>query len=321
MNEVLKINNSSINEIISSIFPVKELLTDDIIIAGGFPLSIFLRVFSTKEEFLPLLTTYILNNINCNFKGLVYTDIDLWAKEGASSSLIDNLLHSRSGTPIVSGGVSLSPAKKSKWANTFSVYSYKTGSVVSKNIQMIKVRQKSPEDLIQNFDLNICKVAWCNGELFVSKDVMDDVKSCELSFNASYKHGEENFVTKLYRSLRYIKYAKRYSLQPSDAICQYIFNTFLESDGENLKYHELPMQSQIVVNNYIKESTTTHRMYHDLISRSTYTWFANCKNFKEEWSLFLINHPLLKDSIESIINDAKSVSTQPHFTAFAQYIK
>jgi hypothetical protein len=150
---------------------------------------------------------------------------------------------------------------------------------------------------------------------------MDDVKSCELSFNASYKNGEENFVTKLYRSLRYIKYAKRYSLQPSDAICQYIFNTFLESDGENLKYNDVPMQSQITVSNYIEESPTTHSMYRDLISRPTYTWFANCKNFKEEWSLFLINHPLLKDSIESIINDAKSVSTQPHFTDFAQYIK
>lgn len=234
-----------------------------------------------------------------------YTDIDIWIKEGSSNQLLNNLAGYIPASPIDSENLSIRLIRRSKWANTFSVSS-KDGIHVTKNVQIVKVKHKTPEDLISTFDLNICKVAWCDGTLFVSKDVINDIKSCELNFNSGYNFGEENFITKLYRSLRFIKYAKRYSLEPSQDICKYIFETIADSAGENAKYSVLDTPVTLNINNYKQENRNTHNMYHSLISNSTYDWFSRCKNFKEDWSLFLLDHPFLKNAIQSAIERDKS---------------
>lgn len=308
MSSFLKYNNSYINEIISSKFPVKNLRTEDTIIAGGFPLAVFLKVESTKEEFLPLtvkkITTQGYERPQSN--GLSYTDIDIWIKSGSNNAILNSLSDINPISPLSLGDSTFSCNRKSRWANTYSVTS-DNGSSYIKNVQIVKNRYENAESLLSTFDLNICKVGWCNGELFVSEDVMKDVLSGEFSLNASYDFGDQNFVTRLYRSLRFIKYAKRYSLEPSSQICEYIFRTIADSSGDNLKYSLRDQSGVVNVSRYTTYSDKTHDMYHTLVCNSTYEWLSRCKNFKKEWSLFLIGHPIIT-VIQKIIEGSKESS-------------
>lgn len=312
MGQILKINNSYINEIISSTIPVKNLLTEDAIIAGGFPLAVYLKVESTKDDFLPLLIRKInrpSKPYSTHNNELLYTDIDIWVKNNSSNLLLNNLLEFDPISPIKINEISLRLTKKSKWANTFST-TCGQGLSFPNVMQFIKDKYQSPEDLISTFDLNICKVAWCNGDLFVDEEVMNEIRNCEFSFSPNYDFGNENFITKIYRSLRYIKYAKRYNLEPSSNICEYIFKTFLYSSGENLKYGIMSnnINSVITIDNYHKEYNKTYNMYHSLINNITYEWFSNCKNFKKEWSLFLLDHPHIT-IVQSLIEGKKKNDT------------
>lgn len=284
---------------------MKELLTEDAIIAGGFPLAVYLKVESTKEDFLPLLLKKLTNPTRIG-DGLSYTDIDIWAKSSSSNQILNNLIDLNPVTPLQMSESSITLTKKSKWANTFSV-STNNRSAFTKAVQFVKVRYQSPEDLISTFDLNICKVAWCNGSLFVSEEVMNDIRTGELSFSPNYDFGEQNFITRVYRSLRFIKYAMRYNLEPSADICEYIFKTFADSSGDNLKYGIKNQTAMVNINNYYKGSDKIYDMYHSMICNSTYEWFSKCKNFKKEWSLFLINHPIIT-IIQSLIEGRKNTS-------------
>jgi len=308
MSQILKINNSYVNEIISSLLPIKEIITDDTITAGGFPLAVYLKVESTKDVFLPLLIKK-LNESYRSIEGISYQDIDIWVKNNSSNGLLNSLLETEPISPLQIGDYSIRISKKSNWANTFSI-SCNLGFIYSKQIQIIKTRYQNPEDLISKFDLNICKVAWCNGELFVSEDVMNDIHNCELSLNPKYDFGKENFATRIYRSLRFIKYAKRYNLEPSKDICEYIFKVFLDSNHEHLKYDLKNDANMIVINNYYKGSDKIYGMYQSLISNETYEWFSKRKNFKKEWSLFLLNHPNIS-IIQKIIDGEKNKNLFP----------
>jgi len=304
MSQILKINNSYINDIISSNLFLKEIITEDTIIAGGFPLAVFLKVESTNKDFLPLLLKKVTNPNYFN-KELSYKDIDIWVKNNSSNQFLNNLLEEDPISPLKSGNSSVRLIKKSQWANTFSV-TCGLGFSYDKEVQVIKTRYKNPEDVISKFDLNICKVAWCNGELFVSEKVMNDIRTCELSLSPEYDFGKENFSTKVYRSLRFIKYAKRYCLELSDDICKYIFQTLLLSIDESSKYLDhTKVISPVVIDHYDDISNNSHGMYHSLVCNSTFEWFSKCKNFKKEWSLFLINHPHITN-IQNIIHDEKT---------------
>ena len=268
-------------------------------------MAVLLKVETTKEEFLPFtvkkITTQSHERPQSN--GLSYTDIDIWIKSGSNNAILNSLSDINPISPLSLGDSTFSCNRKSRWANTYSVTS-DNGFPYIKNVQIVKNRYENAESLLSTFDLNICKVAWCNGELIVSKDVMKEIISGEFGLDQLYDFGEQNFVTRLYRSLRFIKYAKRYSLEPSSQICEYIFCTIADSSGDNLKY-SLRNQSGVVnISRYTSHSDKTHSMYHALICNSTYEWFSRCKNFKKEWSLFLINHPIIT-VIQQIIDGNK----------------
>jgi len=305
MSSFLTYNNSYINEIISSKFPIKSLRTEDAIIAGGFPLAVFLKVEATKEEFLPFAVRKITTEGHKRLQSneLSYTDIDIWVKSGSANTILNNLLDINTSPHLSLDDSILSCTRKSRWANTYSVIS-KNGNSYIKDIQIIKNRHEDAKSLLSTFDLNICKVAWCNGELILDKDVIKEITSGEFGLDQSYDFGEQNFTTRLYRSLRFIKYAKRYSLEPSPQICEYIYHTIADSSDENIKYSLENQTGLVNISKYTNHSDKTQSMYHSLVCNSTYEWFSRCKNFKKEWSLFLINHPIIT-VIQQIIDGNK----------------
>jgi len=305
MSKVLKINNSYINDIISSQVPYKNLLNEDVIFAGGFPLSVYMVYALHREEYLSIVTRDILLK---GANSLKYTDIDLWALHSLNTP---NLQEIFSNPPIstksftVDGKESVSLTKKSKWANTIGG---KSNTHKNVPIQFVKNPHNSPEELISTFDLNICKVAWSKGTLYVDSNAHNDFANSILTFGENYQDykSEQPFVTALYRSLRYMKYAKRYTLDMSPEICEYIFNTYFESSkAENMKIYneDINPQPQATIGGYVDNRSyqnSSRNMFRALINDTAYLNFAKQKNFKEEWTLFLLDHPLLT-SVRAIV--------------------
>jgi hypothetical protein len=332
MEEILTVNNNHISSVISNIFPEKRILTSDAIIAGGFPLAVFLEFLKTKDEFYELLQKNLIKeNIkynSSNKKAISFTDYDIWLKNNHSNDYVKMLFamkkHVQKKSHTIKDTIddlkaifeesqsisekntigNLRIVRISKWAHTF----YNTESL--RNIQLIKHTINSAQELISSFDLNICKVAWNDGVTYYSSEAINDFKNSELNLSSNFTHGDLSFTDKLYLSLRYKKYATRYDLQPSEQICEFIFKTLVESSDEiNLKYSNKFQNTNPTTMSVSNFSSNNYdgfefpsRMYSMLVSENTYNWFSSCKNFKKEWNLFLLNNDNLKHCIEKTIN-------------------
>ena len=325
MSGFLKIENPNLNKIISSQVPIKLLLNEDVVIAGGFPLAVYNLYLAHRDEYLPILAKKIVYKREY----LKYTDIDIWPLETLNNINLNNYFSLNPLSPHSTGDGNqvFNIQRKSKWANTGTVKNTTSPSINSPineygnfhnianpNLQFIKTPVSSPESLISNFDLNVCMVAWHKGVLYVSDKAHDDLSNQTLSFNNNYKIDECNFQSMMYRSLRYIKYCKRYDLEPSTDICEYIFKTYLASSSpENIAL----IQSEEIKLMTVSTSSGPYslgiykakNLFNSLINEATFVWFWNRVNFKEEWTLFLLDNPYLKDIIKRIMENFPRKST------------
>jgi len=312
MNKVLRINNSYVNDIISSQISYKSLLDEDLVIAGGFPLSVYMYYKLCKEEHLPIMTKYILNR---DMDYLKYTDIDIWPLESLDNSFLKEVFSNNAENTLpLNEKINFRFTKKSKWANTIS------NTTLDKrmaDIQFVKNYHKNPDELISTFDLDICKVAWSKGVLYVDEGADKDIENGTLSFGSNHKYGEETFLSRLYMSLRYMKYSKRYSLDPSPDICEYIFKTYLESSyKENIdslsskpNTNDVSTVNLSTIKGYNLELNVVNRinLYNSFINDVNYTWFSKQKNYNVAWALFLINHPFIS-CIKNLIDGSKDIN-------------
>lgn len=332
MEEILTVNNDHISSVISNLFPERRILSHDAIVAGGFPLAVFLEFLKTKDEFHELIQKDLIKQNtqynSSNKKNISFSDYDIWLKNNHSNDYVKTLFamkkHVRKKASTIKDTVDdlkalfeeqqsisekntiddLRIIRISKWAHTF----YHTKS--SRNIQIMKHTQNSAQDLISNFDLNICKVAWSDGVTYFSSEAINDFKNSELNLSSNFTHGDLSFTDRLYLSLRYFKYGTRYGLQPSEQICEFIFKTLLDSSDEaNLKYsnnHNMgqataTLGSSFSISNYDGYDYPS-KMYNMLVSENTYSWISKCKNFKKEWNLFLLNNDRLKNCISKTVD-------------------
>jgi hypothetical protein len=335
MSGVLKIRNNVINEIINNRIIASELLDEDIIIAGGFPLSLYCFYLLNKEEYLDISKKNILINPVDNDKKsiLKYKDIDIWRSKELNNKLINSLFESSTDKYLKSINKIYDKyfchlRKNSCFANTFRL-SPPTKSV-ERNIEIQFISKTgteecplTPESLISSFDLNICKVAWKDGVLYVHPDAHDGIVNQSLCINEGYYMPDnEDYSARLYKSSRYLKYGKRYDLEPSLELCEYIFKVFCDSSDSHIheKYVDNNNESFISRLNSIfgiaakqtAADTTTfatnayddtfknRRMFQCVVNDSNFSWLSSRKNYKKEWSLFLINNknlPSVKDTI------------------------
>lgn len=305
MSGVLKINNSYVNDIISSQILSTDFLKEEVILAGGFPLSVYRAFEFQKPEYLDILVKQISSKRPGN-NGLVYSDIDVWPTISLGNCAIAELFSnsSRLNSNIIAGDYVFNIFKQSRWANTAFLYSLnKKDNTPAKQgnnrfaLQFIKNAFNSPEELISSFDLNICKVAYYNESLYVDESAINDIASNSLSMSPNYVRSDKEFNSKLFFCIRYIKYAKRYNLDMSKEICEYIFNTYFESSDKNILDEYIssdPNKINIVsLQKYEDKKTNSTKLYNSIVNDNTYLWFSKQNNFNPDWNLFLLDHPRL----------------------------
>jgi hypothetical protein len=326
MSDILKIRNNVINEIISNRIIASELLGEDIIIAGGFPLSLYYFYLLNKEEYLEISKKNILSNPVDNDKKsiLKYKDVDIWRSKELDNKFINSLFDPSSNKYLKSidkiyDKYPFYLRRNSCFANTFRLSSGKKSLEKEIEIQFIsktgtKECPLTPESLISSFDLNICKVAWKDGVLYVHSDAHNAIINQSLCISEGYYMPDvEDYSARLYKSSRYIKYGRRYDLEPSPELCEYIFKVFYESSDSDIykNYTDDNNESFLSKLNSIfavtpkkaAEDTTTFTasaydekafknkwMFKYVINDSNFAWLSSRKNYKKEWSLFLINN-------------------------------
>jgi len=335
MSEVLIIENPTINNIISREVAEKELLSNDLIIAGGFPLSVLYYYLIVKEEFLPYFEQSITSvGLRSPFS-LSYSDVDIWPTHKSLknekinlflSPNFDSAYISKYGKGISYDKYNFLLKKQSVFANTFLRTANGKPSFIDSRLvkddevhrslpfQFIKSLKNNPEELFEGFDLNICKVAWYNGKLYAHTDSVRDVKNKTLSLSEKYFHDKnETFDAKCYKSIRYLKYAKRYNLSLTKDLCDYISNAFIESSSKDIidvinndvtqagSVATLLMSAEPCSKPSYDKKINKRRLYNSFVNYNSFVSLFLQENFDKSLILYLLDHPILHPVVKEII--------------------
>jgi hypothetical protein len=211
------------NELVKSFLP-EEILKSKPVIAGGFALSLYLTCISSESNFIK----QIRKNITKNEKALPFpfSDIDIWfLKDNPEIEVIKEIFLSEN-PKIISGTLEQEKyttdiTKKSFWANTyrFTIQSPKFKHIP---IQFIKKNPDTIEQLITDFDIKICSVAWYDGKFYLSDDLHQNFESKTIEFNNFKRIKRQKFGSKVFQSLRYFKYAQRFNLEFSKEMFDFV---------------------------------------------------------------------------------------------------
>ena len=220
-----------VNNIIAEVTS-EEFLNLEPVLAGGFVLWLYKTsqgVFGEAQGALNALesvrSSFGINQLGQSYVGKTWyqiisqlrqSDIDSWF---LSDNVIWDESHEFHG--LVNSEVKLNTHEagskvgfksleyESAWANTFSriirVDNHKD------SLQVIKKEYKTITELLSNFDLDNCKIAWHNGEFYISDEFM------EAHADGCLRFGEEHWKTahhiqKVHSALRAFKYHKRTGL-------------------------------------------------------------------------------------------------------------
>lgn len=216
---MIKIESDLSNEIIKNFVPA-NILSLKPIIAGGFALSLYLTCKSAENNLVKNIVIHQANkNKSLSFK---FSDIDIWFHENNPNldqikewflTDVPNHAHILPSSQLT---------KNTVWANTFHLSQIFSGKNNANIIQFIKRQPKSIEDLISNFDLKICSIAWHDGHFYLLDDLEDNFISRNMELNNVKKIKRQKFGSKVFQSLRYFKYHERYGLEFSREMFDFI---------------------------------------------------------------------------------------------------
>lgn len=323
---ILKIESQFGNDIIKSIIP-KELIDNGVVIAGGFPLAVFIESRKTIEEFHK---TEFLKMIKNNFKNLKYGDVDLWLIEDSEKTekyiLLDELSKLKNGQILkVDKTKDLDDAlfnciKSSKYASTFHIPTKRGNHYAAFKLQVMKKKVKSVINAIEDFDLNICKIAWSNNIFYVDESVITDYKNQTLSPSDSLKLNTNSSKEGLaYNSLRYLKYCNRYSLEPAKELYDYIIHSFLTCYNNTVDELDrskngktIPTSVPLIPNvlptsnsHYIESGINLSTLAHDLVSVRYLEQIVKFKNSDKSFLTYLVNERNYKHILREYFENHK----------------
>ena len=208
---------------------IKSVIKDDIlelnpVIAGGFPLAIYrsLDLYSKPHN-----RAILLNSINSSSK--IYSsrlekfgDIDCWfLKDTLNGLSVKEYVQSR-----------LRPAsnwRSSKWCISI-------GRRESVEYQFVLKEFDSPERLLSSFDLQNVGIAWHDNRLYVDSGVDLCIRSMIISKNQDFFFPEEDsLMMRIFRCLRFFKYAERTGFEFSDEISSYVYKAYFDAKHLDLR--------------------------------------------------------------------------------------
>jgi len=173
-------------------------------------------------------SNYVIKEVDCFYFS---ADIDIYQ---ASSSKIPSEFtrkYDRDDNNREYKDVSSFPIKRGNYkllfssdnANTFSQH---RGKPVGKKIQFIRKIYNTPEDIISEFDISVCKIAYHDGWLYIHEDFQESFENKTISLSK----GREDFylAQKIKTACRVYKYIKRTGYSVSDDAMIEIHDSFID---------------------------------------------------------------------------------------------
>jgi hypothetical protein len=190
-----------------------------------------------------------------------YSDIDFWALDGSEASKMrffdkdfpsflkeENAANNKPGynNHFKYGSSSFSFTKGSFWANTFQFY--------GKNVpfQFIKSSQASIEELLNSFDLGISSCALYKGEFYLHDSFLESLSNQEICYNNKHNFTNKPFATRLYQTIRFMKYYNKTNFSFSKELSKDIIKTLIDAD----EYKNAMEQFKASKSNILKPATS-----------------------------------------------------------------
>lgn len=205
-----KISDPYINNIVKSLVPKNILDIEGLVIAGGFATALYYLYVNGPS--------WIKDNPNVIYQKM--SDIDYWILKGSQADQLLNkwlkinengkLLFVPHDDEDVSNFFSSILNLKFLRATRFSL----TGSAFNIKHQIIrKESYVDIENIVDGFDINICKVAWSNDALYIHEDAEMDFMFRSLTLNKDLEK-EPHFFQRYWSVKRLFKYYTRYGFEP-----------------------------------------------------------------------------------------------------------
>jgi len=314
---------SKVKYLLHKMIPDEDLFGLDPIIAGGAALSALktARLHDSNQKWSEF--TNALDNIPFRIRNIMcfdYGDVDCWfmnnnkifKPDSKYNFLVQNYtnLEVKTWNEKSKGFRDLYIANSTKWANTYNhVGDADTRRIKPNNVvQIIKKPAESVEDLIDNFDISLCSVAYHNEVIYMSNDVDNAFKNFELRMGKGF-YDKKTLSSKVYSVLRCFKYSKRYGLHFDRNMTEQIFNIYLKA---NQRISELIDDSDCNV--YPSGYDTFHNMVKNL--NSNFKYFSNMKYFKREYCIYLLDKGSEIFHLENILSNSETSSYSTKGVAF-----
>jgi hypothetical protein len=320
-----------IDWLVSHIVKDDNLMELKPVFAGGFMLSVYraYRLYDSESKWKQLERSASFDgaeNIVLENKIDSFGDIDAWFFEdsplhsdGYGSwmlSDLNSLFDETVGVSSVSAPLDSDyrVVKISKWANSFRRETARrtNGSKQPSFIfQAIKKSIASIEDLFQTFDFINCCVAYHDGVLYYDSMLDSAFEDFSLRVNNSTNYESNRSMSqRIYAGLRAFKYSKRYLLDFSTELSEYIYQIYV--DAESIDYSKY-QEKVTLVNDVYGTVLLSGSDFRDMVRsfELNFKHFTKMKTFRGDYALFLIDRKNL-EGIRSYL-DKESVPLEYAF--------
>ena len=309
---IRSVSSPRLTDLIHKVVNNNQLIDMRPVFAGSFALSMYraYKLYDTEEKWEELNRSF---DHGILFKKIdKFGDIDFWFTEDSSvhnngygSWIMKNESSASSeffrSPPF---GENYRIVRTSKWANSFRVKTNIPNQNKSSShiLQPIKKPIASIPDLFESFDfVNSC-AAFCDGKLYYDHRLDLAFNCFELRVNNNSNYKVDSVPSRVYSSLRAFKYAKRYLLDFSPELSEYVFQTYYDlcNIDHGLYGNYVSLKNNVYGPHVISDSDYNSMIFN---FKSNFRDFIKMKTFKEEYALFLINSSGLSGLKEYISNN------------------
>ena len=177
---------------------------------------------------------------------------------------------------------------------------------------LIKTPINSVEDLLSSFDFINCSVAYYDGKLFYDDRIDFAFLNFELRINSTEPFEKESIAMNTFGALRSFKYSDRYCIDFGLKLTEYIFKTYVKTKDINYEaYGDRIIELETLYGRKISSIDTLKGMVTHF--HSLYEKFSNMKYFKQEYSLYLLDHAEKFSGLKRLISEGSTASPPASF--------
>jgi len=302
-----------IDWLVSHIVKDDNLMELKPVFAGGSMLSVYraYRLYDSESKWKQLERAASFGGAkNIVFEDKIdkFGDIDAWFFKDSSLhsngygswmlSDLNSLFNETVGVSSVSAPLDSDYriVKISKWANSFRRETARTNESKSQSFifQAIKKPISSIGELFETFDFINCCVAYHDGVLYYDSmlDSAFDDFSLRVNNPTNYESGR-SMSQRIYAGLRAFKYSKRYLLDFSTELSEYIYRIYV--DAESIDYSEY-QEKVTLVNDVYGTVLLSGSDFRDMVRsfELNFKHFTKMKTFRGDYALFLIDRKNLE---------------------------